>query len=381
MTPTRDELLAAADKVVISNATGNPDLYRDAVAGPISMVRALAHQAQAEPVAPKRTHQFEVDPQSKEIAVARLRPPVGVVQPARHYIEALVDIPTGTQIYILPPSSDQPTADELQRRLADMCREYQALSVKADQTWNEAIAAAAHAIEGVMAKSRNSLFRSGMKISVDTVRNVARPSQAQEPGKPVAVSDLPFFPTMLRKMWRGDEVQAWIDDNIKPLVQERHFDHAMSCEHPVSGAVDEREEIEPSPEVMASLDKVLSRAQQAPADDLMVDLVPPATSRDRWMYEQGRRAERDPRSYATAQQSPAVSDTVRYCYECGRIGEVGSKARDCCPDGSHAIYVPRELAKQAQTGFFALLSQPAAAPVSEQTEWMRQKFHTKEQPQ
>lgn len=106
----------------------------------------------------------------------------------------------------------------------------------------------------------------------------------------------------------------------------------------------------------------------APADGPMVDIGPPATSRDRWMYEQGRLAERDPRSHVTAQQAPAVNDKVRYCYECGRIGEVDSKARDCCPDGSHAVYVPRELAKQSQTGFFALLSKPASAPaVSKQT--------------
>lgn len=28
---------------------------------------------------------------------------------------------------------------------------------------------------------------------------------------------LPPFPTMLRKMWNGSEVQQWIDENIKPL--------------------------------------------------------------------------------------------------------------------------------------------------------------------
>ncbi|KVW15435.1 hypothetical protein WK91_18545 [Burkholderia cepacia] len=42
--------------------------------------------------------------------------------------------------------------------------------------------------------------------------------------EPPAVSDLPRFPTVLRKMWSGTEVQQWIDDNIKPLVQERHHD-------------------------------------------------------------------------------------------------------------------------------------------------------------
>jgi len=30
---------------------------------------------------------------------------------------------------------------------------------------------------------------------------------------------LPPFPTMLRKMWSGREVQQWIDENIKPVAQ------------------------------------------------------------------------------------------------------------------------------------------------------------------
>jgi hypothetical protein len=37
---------------------------------------------------------------------------------------------------------------------------------------------------------------------------------------------------------------------------------------------------------------------------LMVDMVPPATARDRWMYEQGRLAERDPRSHTAPQAQP-----------------------------------------------------------------------------
>jgi len=42
--------------------------------------------------------------------------------------------------------------------------------------------------------------------------------------------------------------------------------------------------------------------QAAPAQpDLMIDMTPPATSRDRWMYEQGRLAERDPRTNSAAQ--------------------------------------------------------------------------------
>lgn len=42
---------------------------------------------------------------------------------------------------------------------------------------------------------------------------------------------------------------------------------------------------------------------------------------------------------------------VRYCYECGTIGPVPEGARDCCPDGSHAVLVPKQVAEQARTGF------------------------------
>ncbi|WP_208449120.1 hypothetical protein [Burkholderia anthina] len=56
--------------------------------------------------------------------------------------------------------------------------------------------------------------------------------------EPSAVADLPHFPTMLRKMWSGGEVQRWIDDNIKPLVQERHFD--FHCGSSAPSPADER---------------------------------------------------------------------------------------------------------------------------------------------
>jgi len=36
-----------------------------------------------------------------------------------------------------------------------------------------------------------------------------------------APQDLPRFPTMLRKMWSGREVQDWIDTNIAPCIQSR----------------------------------------------------------------------------------------------------------------------------------------------------------------
>ncbi|MNL42424.1 hypothetical protein D3C87_1648780 [compost metagenome] len=54
---------------------------------------------------------------------------------------------------------------------------------------------------------------------------------------------------------------------------------------------------------------VLARYGHSP-DGLMVDMVPPATARDRWMYEQGRLAERDPRSHAAPQASEAVRNAA-----------------------------------------------------------------------
>ena len=49
----------------------------------------------------------------------------------------------------------------------------------------------------------------------------------------------------------------------------------------------------------------IKQARSAPEEPLMVDIHPPATQRDRWMYEQGRLAERDPRSHAAPVQEPA----------------------------------------------------------------------------
>lgn len=52
-------------------------------------------------------------------------------------------------------------------------------------------------------------------------------------------------------------------------------------------------------------------AHKASPVSLMVDMVPPATARDRWMYEQGRLAERDPRSHA----APAQEEELRVCID------------------------------------------------------------------
>ncbi|WP_181710059.1 hypothetical protein [Burkholderia sp. MBR-1] len=59
------------------------------------------------------------------------------------------------------------------------------------------------------------------------------------PAHAPAVADLPRFPTVLRKMWSGGEVQQWMDDNIKPPVQQRHHDFHRALERAPSPA-DER---------------------------------------------------------------------------------------------------------------------------------------------
>lgn len=51
-------------------------------------------------------------------------------------------------------------------------------------------------------------------------------------------------------------------------------------------------------------------------------------------------------------------DAVRYCPDCGHVGEVDAKHRDCCPDGSHARMVRPDIAEQANLGFHARLAKP-----------------------
>ena len=50
-----------------------------------------------------------------------------------------------------------------------------------------------------------------------------------------------------------------------------------------------------------------------------------------------------------------AKNLVRYCPECSSIGEPLPTSRDCCPDGSHAMYVSEEIARQARLGFMTEL--------------------------
>lgn len=45
------------------------------------------------------------------------------------------------------------------------------------------------------------------------------------------------------------------------------------------------------------------------------------------------------------------SKLVRFCPECGRLGDVPEGAIDCCPDGSHAAYMPEKTAEKCAALF------------------------------
>jgi hypothetical protein len=91
---------------------------------------------------------------------------------------------------------EEPTPAELKARLGDMCREYQALSVKADHAWNEAIEAAANFIR---ANDMNGDVIAGQILSL------TRPSQ------PVKRQEL-----------SNDQIEAVADD--RPLDRFRNID-------------------------------------------------------------------------------------------------------------------------------------------------------------
>jgi hypothetical protein len=66
---------------------------------------------------------------------------------------------------------------------------------------------------------------------------------------------------------------------------------------------------------------------------------------------------------AVEQQEP----TVRYCPDCGSVGQVPATADDCCPDGMHARMVPLNFAKSCAATFsraVAALALPDAQPVA-----------------
>lgn len=61
--------------------------------------------------------------------------------------------------------------------------------------------------------------------------------------------------------------------------------------------------------------------------DVMVNIVPPATQRDRWMYEQGRLAERDTRTHA---QPGQAEDRCNHCDGTGDVHDLTGEWRGIC---------------------------------------------------
>ena len=56
-------------------------------------------------------------------------------------------------------------------------------------------------------------------------------------------------------------------------------------------------------------------------------------------------------------------EAVRYCPECGYVGEVGDTHASCCPDGSAARYVPKRFAEMCADTFRRYIrSMPSAVP-------------------
>lgn len=53
-----------------------------------------------------------------------------------------------------------------------------------------------------------------------------------------------------------------------------------------------------------------------------------------------------------------TEEMVRYCPECGHIGEVSESFHDCCPEGSSARVVPKQFAETCQKTFKDLVNRP-----------------------
>lgn len=50
-----------------------------------------------------------------------------------------------------------------------------------------------------------------------------------------------------------------------------------------------------------------------------------------------------------------MSELIRYCSECGHIGEISKGKQNCCPTALPA-YIPHDVAVQAHAGFKAALA-------------------------
>lgn len=61
--------------------------------------------------------------------------------------------------------------------------------------------------------------------------------------------------------------------------------------------------------------------------------------------------------HGKAQNEP-TEEMVRYCPECGHIGEVSESFHDCCPEGSSARVVPKKFAETCHKTFKDLINRP-----------------------
>lgn len=66
------------------------------------------------------------------------------------------------------------------------------------------------------------LARIWTKVEKIRAKQAAKPKHSPLP-EVTPTPDLPRFPTVLRKMWSGGEVQAWLDEHVAPVVGETAY--------------------------------------------------------------------------------------------------------------------------------------------------------------
>jgi hypothetical protein len=189
-------------------------------------------------------------------------------------------------------------------------------------------------------------------VTVETVglllRALKRPSQAKEHGGEVALNHAESRVDSGND--RGAELsESGAVDELPPLPAPAGT-MQMNWGTPYAKDIDAYTEAQMRGYV---IDYRLSRAQatqpaqQAPAvSDLMVDMTPPATSRDRWMYEQGRLAERDPRSQPAAAPVSEQKSHQQHWDECAKCS-YGQRHLIHTEFGTHAFVAP---SNQSQGG-------------------------------
>jgi len=73
------------------------------------------------------------------------------------------------------------------------------------------------------------------------------------------------------------------------------------------------------------------------------------------------------------QQAPMAETMVRYCPECGTIGDVPAPARDCSPDGGHARMLPLKFAELCRGAFLQSIAQPEQQAPASSTDFMQRR--------